>query len=335
MPDKTSAATHPQDSPQGKHTRDSVIVAAPPEPWYRRAMRTVKNPKVAPYLGIGLFLVIGLVFTMATLYPQQVTTRATTHQATVTVLPAMLSLPPNGTMQLWATTDSPTAFVNVQLTFNPAVVKLTAEITLTTSAWGRVIKQTTMADANASGKIDLVIGLDPTHVQTPPNGTFQLATLQFGANTTNPNVTTTVVASASSQLAAVDATVFTLTSVGSTITVNPLTTPTLGVTPTVTPTPPPNDTTPPVVTITTPTDGSVVPDKGSMSIKITASDSSGIATITIALDGTVTKTCTGATTCQVNTAVNKLAVGSHTITASATDNSTNKNTASTTISVTK
>jgi hypothetical protein len=72
-----------------------------------------------------------------------------------------------------------------------------------------------------------------------------------------------------------------------------------------------------------------------MSIQVTAADASGIGKITIALDGTVTKTCTGTLTCQVNTAVNKIAAGSHTITATATDKSTNNNTASTTISAVK
>ena len=324
---------HQQAPPPGKHIPDTVIVPAVPEPWYRRVWKALfKNPKVTPYLGIGLFLVIGIVVTVATLHPQQVTTRAVVHQAKVSVLPATLSLPPNGALQIWATTDSPLAFVNVEVTFNPAVVKLTQEVALTTSAWGRVIQQTTMATANTTGKLTLVVGLDPTHVQTPPTGTFQLATLSFGANTTASNATTTVtITSASSQLVAVDTTVFAVTTAGSSIIVNPLPTPTptVAVTPTPTvgplptPTPPPNETVPPVVTITTPPDGSTVPAKGSMSVKVTASDASGIATITIAIDGTTNKTCSGATSCQFNIAVTKLSTGSHTITASATDKSTN------------
>jgi len=336
---------HRQTPPPVKHIPDTVIVPAVPEPWYRRAWRAIfKNSKVTPYLGIGLFLVIGIVITVATLHPQQVTTRAVVHQAKVSVLPATLSLPPNGTLQVWATTDSPLAFINVEVTFDPAVIKLTAEVDLSTAAWGRVIRQTTMATANTTGKMTLVIGLDPTHVQTPPTGTFQLATLSFGANTTASNATTTVaITSASSQLVAVDTTVFAVTVLGSAVTVNPLPTPTPTVavtpTPTVGPspttTPPPNDTTPPVVAITTPPDGSTVPAKGSLSVKVTASDASGIATITIAIDGTTNKTCSGATSCQFNIAVNKVAAGSHTITASATDKSTNKNTASTSIQVVK
>lgn len=329
-----------------KHTHDALIVPATPEPWYKKAWRSVKNPKVAPYIGIGVFLVIGLVLRYATLRPQQVTTRAVVHQAKVSLLPATLSLPPNGTLQLWATTDSPLAFFSVQMTFDPAVVKLTAEPALTTSAWGRVIKQTTMAAANTTGKIDLVIGLDPKPTGATPSGTFQLATLQFGANTTASNATATAsFTSAVTQLVAVDTTVFTVTTVGSSMIVNPTPTPTptIGVTPTTTvaptstpvPTPLPNDTTPPVVTIATPANGSTLPTKGSLSVKTTATDASGIATITIALDGTTAKTCTGATSCQYNIQVNKVTTGTHTITATATDNSTNKNTASKTISVTR
>jgi len=335
---------HRQTPPPVKHIPDTVIVPAVPEPCYRRAIRAVKNPKVAPYLGIGLFLFIGIVITVATLHPPQVTTRAVVHQAKVSVLPATLSLPPNGTLQVWATTDSPLAFLNVELTFDPAVIKLTAEVALSTAAWGRVIRQTTMATANTTGKMTLVIGMDPALRQASPSGTFPIATLQFGANTTASNATTTVtITSASSQLVAVDTTVFAVTVLGSAVTVNPLPTPTPTVAVTPTPTvgpsptivPPPNDTTPPQVTITTPIDGSTVPAKGSLSVKVTASDTSGIATITIAMDGTINKTCSGVPSCQFNTAVTKLSTGSHTITATATDKSTNKNTASTTISVTK
>ena len=313
---------------------NTVIVQKEPDPWYQKVVGFVKNSKVAPYLGVGLFLVIGIVVTVATLHPQQVITRAVVHQAKVSILPAQLSVPPNGTLQLWATTDSPLAFFAVQLTYDPAVVKLTAEVALTTSAWGRVVKQTPMATANTTGKIDVVIGLNPAPILATPSGTFQLATLQFGANATASNATTPVsFAVGSTQLVAVDTTVFNVTTVGSAIVANPLPTPTVAATPTSTL--PPNETVPPVVTITMPADGSAVPAKGSMSVQVTASDASGIAKLTIALDGTVTKTCTWATTCQVNTAVTKIAAGSHTITATATDNSTNKNTASTTISVVK
>jgi len=348
MTDTSSTADLPEN-----HTQDSLIVPETPEPWHKKVWRSIKNPKVAPYIGIGVFLIIGLVIRYAALRPQQMTTQAVVHQAKVSVLPATLALPPDGSLQLWATTDSPLSFFNVQLTFNPAVVKLTAEPTLTTSAWGRIIQQTTMAAANTNGKISLVIGLDPTHIQTPPTGTFQLATFQFGANTTTPNTPTTVgITSAVSQLVALDNTVFTITTTNSAIMVNPVAspTPTATSTPTptaipatgtpipttiVTPTPLPNDTVPPVVSITSPVNGSTVPTKGSMSVKATASDASGIATIKIALDGTIVKTCTGATSCQYNIQVNKITAGSHTITATATDNSINKNTASTMISLVK
>jgi len=339
-------------APKAPKSTDAFIVPAPPEPWHRKVWNTVKHPKVAPYLGIGLFLMIGILVTVATLYPQQVTTRAVTHQAKVSVLPATLTLPPNGTLQVWTTTDSPLAFLNVEVTFDPAAVKLTAEVALSTSVWGRVIRQTTMATANTTGKIDLVIGLDPALKSATPTGTFPIATLQFGANTTASDVTTTIgIASIPSQLVATDTTVFVVTTVGSSLLINPLPTPiptptltpapTAGITPTPTvgplptTTPPPSDITLPVVTITTPANGAIIPAKGNVPVKVTASDASGIAKITIAVDGTVSKTCSAATSCQYNVNAGKLPAGSHTITASATDNSAAKNTASTTITVTK
>lgn len=99
--------------------------------------------------------------------------------------------------------------------------------------------------------------------------------------------------------------------------------------------PPPGgtDTTPPTVNITAPANGIFV--KKSLKIAATASDSSGIAQIVLNLDGTVIKTCLSITTCSANTNTGSWTAGSHTITATATDNASPPNTNSTSVTVNK
>lgn len=81
---------------------------------------------------------------------------------------------------------------------------------------------------------------------------------------------------------------------------------------------PPTDTTPPIVTITSPVNGATV-SKGNVQIAVSASDASGIAEIKIVLDGSVIKTCFNTTSCSATVRASKLTVGTHSITAQATD----------------
>lgn len=104
-------------------------------------------------------------------------------------------------------------------------------------------------------------------------------------------------------------------------------------TPSPTPTPVSSDTTLPVVSITSPLNGSKLPTKGTVKINTSATDLSGISQIQIYFDNKLLTTCSLVTTCSASQAVNKLSTGSHTIKATSTDNSANKNTNSTSITV--
>jgi subtilisin family serine protease len=102
------------------------------------------------------------------------------------------------------------------------------------------------------------------------------------------------------------------------------------------PPPPPtggSDTTPP--TITSNPAGSTTIKKGQLKFSAKASDSSGISTIVITLDGATLKTCYDISTCTLNIAANSLAVGAHTLTTTATDKAPTPNTATTSITVTR
>lgn len=166
-------------------------------------------------------MLIGVVIARATIRPQRITTKAGSHQAKISIRPAAVSVSPNESfhLQLWATTDNPLVFMNVKLTYDPAIIKLTKEVTLT-SDLKKIIQRTTMSQANTNGKMKIVIGLDPASRQDPPAGTFQVASLQFAAVTTAPATTTVSVLKTAVQLVAADTTTFTVTAVDSTVTVN-------------------------------------------------------------------------------------------------------------------
>jgi hypothetical protein len=78
-----------------------------------------------------------------------------------------------------------------------------------------------------------------------------------------------------------------------------------------------------------------LPAKGNVSVSVSASDASGIATITIFVDQQLKKKCSAVTTCTYGLNVGKLSTGTHIISTTATDASSNKNSATSTVSVTK
>lgn len=98
---------------------------------------------------------------------------------------------------------------------------------------------------------------------------------------------------------------------------------------------PPSNTTPPTIRIASPVNGATV-SKGNITISTSASDASGIAEIKILFDGTTIKTCFNSTACSAKVSANGLRVGTHGITARATDkDGPIANTSSVSISVIK
>ncbi len=92
---------------------------------------------------------------------------------------------------------------------------------------------------------------------------------------------------------------------------------------TVTPTPTTSDTQAPVVTISKPVNGTNISGVSKFLIKSTASDSSGIKTISIYFDSTKVKTCTRVTVCEYSKVTWNISKGSHTIKVTVTDNKGN------------
>ena len=194
--------------------------------------------------------------------------------------PATLSLPASSLVNVWVTTDKPMAFVRAEFTFDPALLKLTQEITLANPALKRVKTLSTMAEANASGKVVIIAGLDPTTLSAAPTGSFKLATLSFSPKVTTSNLETNLAMIAGNlQLVDTTATPFNLTNSPARLTLNPAPspTPTPTAVPTPTPTPDPNaDLTAPSVSITSPANGETLKSTSLVTISATASDNRAV-----------------------------------------------------------
>lgn len=222
--------------------------------------------------------------------------------------PGSLTLPPDGLASLWVTTDKAVGFVRAELSFDPKLVALAQDITLAEPSLKRVIKLSTMSEANSSGKIILVVAVDPTTLASAPTGNIKLANFKFKAISTRSNKAASVtVSTSSSQLVDTSAVPFNLTAKGLSLTVNPsdgTSTPTPTPTPATTPTPPPisSDNIAPTVSFTSPTGGSVV-DKGStLSLTATAQDNVGIVKVDYFVNDSLICTTSSPTyTCEYKT----------------------------------
>jgi len=214
----------------------------------------LKNHKIdVKYLLLGI--PITAIFLVAALIQnnQTIGTQAAIHQASVSFQLPSWDLPPQNTFGVWINSDSPVAFSDVELSFDPKLVKMTNEIVLK-GGLARKIKVTSMADANATGKISIILGLEPSGLGNPPLGAFQIADLTFDSNTSSKDVSTKIAfTDPGMQLVSVDQTVFNLSTTGIDLNINK-TIPTPG--PTETPTATPTSTltpTPSITPIQTPT----------------------------------------------------------------------------------
>lgn len=237
--------------PSGQETSEQTLIVPPkPLPWYQKILQKLHITKdVGIYIAIFVFLVSGFFISQATLKQKSLRVKAGTNTVKISIQPATSTMPPNTTYQLWATADNPVAFATVKIVFDPAKVKMIGEISTSPSPLTRVVKQTAMSEANTTGIINLSLALDPTKKSTPPTGTFELATIPMGVNTTTQNISTTLhLDSSVMQVVNPDATLFTITAVDSVIALNPPATPTP--TPTTKPTPTPTPTKAPTPTPT-------------------------------------------------------------------------------------
>jgi hypothetical protein len=166
---------------------------------------------------------------------QSLNSVASTRQAAVYFQVLSADLPPESPFDVWVNSDSTVGFVDLEITFDPNVIKLAGEITPYQSLT-RIIKITPMAEANSTGKISIILGLDPSKITSPPAAPFRVAALKLNAKTTNSLSTTITFNNSIMQLVSLDQSVFTTTTTGLTLNLNPTPTPTATATPKTTPT---------------------------------------------------------------------------------------------------
>lgn len=283
-----------------------------------------------------IFVAVILVMVSVTLYfanfliqeKQTLTVGATTGNANLFLEPPILTLPPDGQVNLWVTTDKPLGFVATELSFDPTLLRLSAEIVLPNTALTQVIKLTPMAEANTTGKINIVIAVKPTTLTIAPTGNFSLASLKFANKTTLTNKATVLnISTSTRQLVDLGAVPFIVTSQNANITLNPV-----GATPTPTLTPMPSSTPDgidlagPILTLTS---GTYL--TGTYYVTAKASDVSGIATITMTVDGKVVRTCSNKPSCRYYPS--RTLIRPFDVVVVAMDGSTQKNVTSATITV--
>jgi hypothetical protein len=210
---------------------------------YTRIKEFTKNHSVDfKYLLYAIPIIAIFLIARAVQNHQSLSPKAAIHTASASFQVSQWSLPPTSTFGVWLNTDSPAAFANIKIAFDPKLVKLTSEINVT-GPLTRIVKVSTMAEANSSGNISIVLGLDPTKISTPPSGAFQIANLTFDINTTNQNVSMAITFDASqTQLVAIDQSVFAFTATNLNLVLNPTATPSPVITPTTAPTVAPSQT---------------------------------------------------------------------------------------------
>jgi Bacterial Ig domain len=187
-----------------------------------------------------------------------------------------------------STTDKPLAFARIELTFDPNLVRLASELTLGTQALQRVITKTSMAEANVSGKIILVLGLDPTTLSAAPTGSFKLASFTLTTQVATPNLATTLTpVLANVQLVDTSAIPFTTTATSVTLTLNPV-----NPSPTPAASPLSSDNILPTVTFTSPTNGATFSRGSRVGLAASASDNVGVSQVQFIANGTTVCTDT-------------------------------------------
>ena len=266
------------------------------------------------------------------------TLQAQRRQVRLYFSPSQVSVPPEATLNLmFDSRASQIGFARIELAFDQSKITLTKSI-VTTPLLKTGVTVTSMEEANATGKILLVLGLAPVDRATPPTGTFEFAQLSFSPKTPDPNQSATLSFTSSGiQLVDINGAPASFTGETATIFVNS-TTPTIAPTPTLSPTeiptPKPEDVTPPAVTITKPDNNATLSNKGQIQITAAASDDSGILRMEIFFDAKSLNVCNNSTSCSGRTSASQETAGTHLITVTATDKSINGNLGTSTISVT-
>lgn len=194
------------------------------------------------YLLLAVPIIAIFLFAWKSQEAQSLLTGASTHQAKIFFKTNPASIPPEQTAEIWVNADSPVGFADLELSFNPDLVKLTNEIS--TFNLNKKIVISTMGNSNSTGKITVVLALDPAQRANPPSGAFELASFKLNANTSGTATSSVAFKISSMELTSMDTADFTVSTANLSLNINPTPTPTLTPipTPTFVPTPSPTQT---------------------------------------------------------------------------------------------
>ncbi len=120
----------------------------------------------------------------------QIKARAGLDNANFFTQPNDATLPTFLDFQVWVTVKNPVGFVATEISFDKSAVKLSGEIDTSPSPLKNRISVSSMDEANNTGKITITLGLEPTDIGAPANGTFRIANLKLDPNTDVKNINT-------------------------------------------------------------------------------------------------------------------------------------------------
>lgn len=151
--------------------------------------------KTKPKLSILVLAIIATGLVIGTYLVQQTLSlrgRAVGEAVNLTLTPANASISGNTTLRLVANAKTNRiSFLHADITFDRTKVNLSNEIT-TSSTLSRVVKKTSPAEANSTGRISIVLAVPPQNLGSAPTGVFEVASLPFSIVTTSTNQTTSV-----------------------------------------------------------------------------------------------------------------------------------------------
>ncbi len=218
--------------------------------------------------------------------------------------PQNLSTPPNALVNVWATTDKPVGFVRAEFTFDHTLLRLNQEISLAVPALSRIVKVSTMSEANSTGKVQIHLGIDPAQLSSAPSGSFKIASLSLSPRVTTPNLISQLnMFTSNLQLVDTSAVPFIVSSDRAVISINPISSPTPSPSLAASPTPTPSsDAVPPTISITSPVNNAYIPSNTRVTIQASATDNVAVSRVVFYVNNIVQCTVTAAPyTCQWTT----------------------------------
>lgn len=195
--------------------------------WFSSTDFKFISKKIAKSLALMLPLVATLFLVREAQKRQSLDSMAGAGTAKIFFQTSQATLPPETSFKLLANTDGPVGFVRIELTFDKNLVKLTKEFDPSLSPFKRIVSISSMSEANVTGRMVIVMGLEPSSLSNPPSGDISLGTLWFVPNTTIPNVNTDVsVDSAKTQFVNLNQNIFNIQPISLQFSINPSATPT-------------------------------------------------------------------------------------------------------------